>query len=121
MPCFCNFVAFLMFYICIVKVFTIILSIYFLALNVVPCSDTGDMDSDSQTVSVIEFDGDHDDDCELCSPFCNCLCCHVHTVDFGFAELEFPPIPMVGKIFTPRDKFNIEFSPSVFQPPRCIG
>jgi len=51
-----------------------------LALNVVPCSDATNSADDTQVVTVIDIDGDHDQDCELCSPFCQCHCCHVHTI-----------------------------------------
>lgn len=60
----------------------------FLALNVVPCSDTGNVEIDSQVVSVIDFDNSHGDECELCSSFCSCHCFHVHTIDFETNEFE---------------------------------
>ncbi|WP_338150215.1 DUF6660 family protein [Eudoraea chungangensis] len=100
------------------KFVAIILSIYFLALNVVPCSDAGNVKDDTQITSVSDFDGDHDQDCELCSPFCNCHCCHVHTISFGLTTFE-PLQPLI-----PQDNFNHfdsigkDISLSPLQPPQ---
>ncbi|WP_084273485.1 DUF6660 family protein [Maribacter antarcticus] len=100
------------------KLFTVILSIYFLVLNLVPCGDTDNVDDDSQVVSIMDYDGDHDQDCELCSPFCQCHCCHVHTVDFGITN--FVPLqPAISKEnFVHFDGHGKDISHSLFQPPR---
>lgn len=103
-------------YLCNLKLITVILSIYFLALNTVPCNDSGDVKEDSKTVSVIDYNGDQD--CELCSPFCHCHCCHVFTIDFGLAAFE-PLQPIISqKNFAHFDNFGKDISRSLFQPPR---
>jgi len=114
----CNTVATKFFYLCNLKYFALILSIYFLALNLAPCSDVGNVKDDSQITSVYDFDGDHDQDCELCSPFCQCHCCHVHTVDFGIADFEplQPAIPQED--FAHVDNLGKDFLHSLFQPPQ---
>ncbi|KAB5487045.1 hypothetical protein D2V93_06595 [Flagellimonas taeanensis] len=101
------------------KFLTIILTIYFLALNVVPCSDSGNASDDCQTVSVVDSDGDQGDDCELCSPFCQCHCCHVHTIDFGLVAFEpyQPEIP--DEFFAHFDDLGKDIPPSLLQPPRA--
>ena len=100
------------------KYIAIILSLYFLALNVVHCSDTGNVRDDSQITSVYDFDGDHDQDCELCSPFCQCHCCHVHIVDFGIAHFQplQPAIPQENYVHF--DSLGKDFLHSLFQPPQ---
>lgn len=105
-------------YICIVKILAIILSIYFLALNVVPCSDTGSVEKDFQVVSVVDFDNSHGDECELCSPFCNCHCCHVHTIDFGISEFEPLQTLIASQNFANVNNLGKDLIDSFFQPPR---
>ena len=115
---FCNTVAPKYFYLCIVKVVAIILSFYFLALNVVPCSDAANSADDTQVVTVIDIDGDHDQDCELCSPFCQCHCCHVHTVDFGSSNFKALIIEIPSKAFVHFDSSVEEPSLSFLDPPK---
>ncbi|WP_349351058.1 MULTISPECIES: DUF6660 family protein [unclassified Flagellimonas] len=100
------------------KFLTIILSFYFLALNVVPCGDSGKAKDDAQVVSVMDYDGNHDQDCELCSPFCQCHCCHVHTIDFDIAE--FQPLQSVisQENFAYFDSLGKDFALSLYQPPQ---
>ena len=100
------------------KLITLILSIYFLALNVVPCSDAGNVKDDSQVVTVIDFDGDHDQDCDLCSPFCQCHCCHVHTIDFGIASFEPYKATISKEYFDHFDSLGKGISLSLLQPPQ---
>ncbi|WP_289063379.1 DUF6660 family protein [uncultured Zobellia sp.] len=70
------------------RLFAIILSVYFLALNVVPCSDEGSVTEDGVTVSVDNgMDHGHESG-DLCSPFCMCHCCHTHTVNFEILTFE---------------------------------
>ncbi|WP_339141138.1 DUF6660 family protein [Croceitalea sp. MTPC5] len=100
------------------KFLAIILSVYFLALNFVPCSDAGNVSDDSQIASIVDFDGDHDQDCELCSPFCQCHCCHVHTIDFGIAQFAPLPLTIPQNSFAHFDSVGKDISLSLFQPPR---
>jgi len=101
-----------------VKFLTIILSLYFLALNVVPCSDSAQANDDAQDVSVVDFDGDHDQDLELCSPFCQCHCCHVHTIDFGIVEFQLLQTEISNENFAHFDKLGKDFTHSLYQPPK---
>lgn len=115
----CNTVAPKSFYLCLVKFLAIILSFYFLALNTVPCGDTANGSNDSQVVTVIDIDTDHDQDCGLCSPFCQCHCCHVHTIDFGLVTFEplQPEIP--HEFFAHFDDLGKDIPHSILQPPRA--
>jgi hypothetical protein len=101
-----------------VKYIAIILSIYFLALNVVPCSDTGKVKDDTQVVTVTDFDSDHNIDCELCSPFCQCHCCHVHTIDFGIASFNPFQDTISKENFSHFDSLGKDIHLSLLQPPK---
>tara|TARA_R110002051_G_scaffold181319_1_gene250827 strand:- start:8128 stop:8385 length:258 start_codon:yes stop_codon:yes gene_type:complete len=83
-----------------------------------PCSDAGVIENDSQTVSVMDFDGERGQDCELCSPFCQCHCCHSHTIDFQLAIFE--PIEPIDALenLAHFDSLGKDISLSLFQPPQ---
>ncbi|MEE1976253.1 DUF6660 family protein [Maribacter cobaltidurans] len=101
------------------KFLAIILSIYFLALNFVPCSDASAVEDGTQVVTVMDYDGEHGQDCELCSPFCQCHCCHSHTIDFRLAIFE-PIQPVISLVnFAHFDSLGKDISLSLLQPPRA--
>ncbi|WP_340200969.1 DUF6660 family protein [Ascidiimonas sp. W6] len=84
-----------------------------------PCSDTAETKDDSQVVFVVDFDGEHDQGCELCSPFCECQCCHCHSIDFGIVPFE-PLQPVIPQDnFAHFDSLGKDIPLSLFQPPRA--
>jgi len=93
------------------KLLTVILSVYFLTLNLYPCGDTP---TEEQVLLEVaeQIDGDQQqhDHMDLCSPFCHCHCCHVHAIKIAPTKL-ITPDPNLAK--------QIPFR--VFQPPRLIG
>ena len=67
------------------KILIAILSFYMLGLNFVPCNDA-EVESKE---SVAHFSDhkkqehhNHEHSSDLCSPFCQCHCCHIHIIDF---------------------------------------
>ncbi|HET8735645.1 MAG TPA: DUF6660 family protein [Pricia sp.] len=100
------------------KLITVILSIYFLALNFMPCADSGSKDGDCQVVSVIGHDADHDQDCQQCSPFCQCHCCHSHVIDLGLALFQAIQPNISQENFAHFDSLGKEIPLSFLQPPR---
>jgi hypothetical protein len=56
------------------KVLSIILTIYVIALTLYPCADDIGLDVHRTEVSQ-PVGNSHDHDCDLCSPFCTCNCC----------------------------------------------
>ncbi|MDO6809484.1 hypothetical protein Q4603_12720 [Zobellia galactanivorans] len=100
------------------KLLTFILSFYFLALNVVPCSDMEPL-ADGQ-VSVVADSGDGYGHAlnDLCSPFCHCHCCHTHTVSFEIFSFEpfQPSIPQ--EELAHFDSLGKDISLDLLQPPR---
>jgi uncharacterized protein DUF6660 len=102
-----------------VKIIALILSSYILVLNFAPCEDNGTVDNEikielSQNVDVEQGHTF----LNLCSPFCQCDCCHVHSVDFGINEIE----PLVAAIsletFTHFDNLGKVIINPILQPPR---
>ncbi|WP_042276703.1 DUF6660 family protein [Nonlabens tegetincola] len=60
------------------KWFFILFSMYFLALNIMPCGDGVEHDDHIEIAS--DHDGCEDNHEDLCSPFCICNCCSVQLV-----------------------------------------
>ena len=84
-----------------------------------PCADTA---SDSN-YALNEFsqtaDADHDHSVyDLCSPFCQCHCCHVHTINFGLVAFEpiQPAFPL--EFFARFDNLGKDIPHSLLQPPQ---
>jgi len=104
------------------KLLTVILSVYFLTLNLYPCGDTP---TEEQVLLEVaeQIDGDQQqhDHMDLCSPFCHCHCCHVHAIKiatlFDQVKIYKPPT----KLITPDPNLAKQIPFRVFQPPRLIG
>ena len=66
----------------VLKLFTIILSIYVTCLTLVPCSDFENTHSDEELSIEATHEHDHSGDCDddTCTPFCMCACCHTNVV-----------------------------------------
>lgn len=101
------------------KIFTIILSIYFLGLNFVPCGDTDVDSSDVNTELSQIVDANHNHSTsDMCSPFCHCHCCHVHTIAFDIFKFE-PVNPITLKLYIKHfDGRNKGYHNSLLQPPQ---
>ncbi|TLP79781.1 DUF6660 family protein [Maribacter sp. ACAM166] len=102
------------------KNLTIILAIYLLGLNFAPCSDTIADNDDVQTEYSQATDGDHNhNSSDLCSPFCQCHCCHMHTIDFGLIPyVPFQPY-ISNEVFAYSQNAGKNFPISLLQPPRA--
>ncbi|WP_394331313.1 DUF6660 family protein [Pricia antarctica] len=102
------------------KLIAVLLSLFFLALNFIPCNDgelLGD-ESGIETISAMVANHDHGAS-DLCSPFCNCHCCHIHTIESNI--LSFNPLVLMSfeKTFAHFDNFGKDISHSLLQPPRA--
>ncbi|MBN4084889.1 hypothetical protein JYT89_00955 [Flavobacteriaceae bacterium AH-315-B10] len=103
------------------KFIALILSIYILALNFAPCEDIVALENDikveiSQNV-IIDLDQNHNE-LDLCSPFCQCLCCHIHITNFNLDDFTVSPEKISTKIFSHFDDLGKDISNSILQPPR---
>jgi hypothetical protein len=92
-----------------------------LGLNFVPCGD----DSPEENKNTIEVcletqttDSHDHNDADVCSPFCICHCCQIHTIDFKLPNLN-PLIPLTFQdIFIYFEGHVTAFNTSILQPPR---
>ena len=82
------------------KIIAFILSIYVFGLNFLACndSDSSQLIYDSEITIVsgqnLDLDHTHNQEADLCPPFCSCHCCHVHTIDFGSSSFK----PLIADI-----------------------
>ncbi|MFV0566670.1 MAG: DUF6660 family protein [Flavobacteriaceae bacterium] len=104
------------------KVLALILSLYILALNFVPCGDSANS-FNSGTKAELSQTADHDhqhSEGDFCSPFCQCNCCnHVQIVQF---HIQYNNCPNTINIST-QDTFYAcgvekQFSTTLLQPPQ---
>ncbi len=104
------------------RFFVFILSIYFLALSVMSCTDACGMNTNN--TSKAEFTKAHNQEKDYndnCSPFCNCSCCRVNITSYSFKpfEIKQPKPTFIDKIITLRDFTLISFySGSIWHPPK---
>jgi len=71
------------------KVFACIFSFYILTLTALPCIDATNVDL-SQQIEISQNCADtHNNDIDLCSPFCTCNCCVSPIITQGFIVQNF--------------------------------
>ncbi|WP_025666230.1 DUF6660 family protein [Aquimarina megaterium] len=102
------------------KILAFILSIYFLALDFMPCNDSIPITEDSQIEAFADSCENHDHSIEndLCSPFCQCHCCHVHVIDFSIDTYQLISPEISTELFAHFDSVGKEISNTLFQPPQ---
>ncbi len=99
----------------------IIFSVYFLSLNILPCGDNA-IEAESVQTEVSCADNAHDHDkSHLCSPFCQCQCCHVHVISIDLeTTLSFNP-DLSSELYNNKQGIILEIPYSFFQPPQFFG
>ncbi len=86
-----------------------------------PCEDVVRIDDEQQLVSelVQHNDADHNhDSSDLCSPFCQCHCCHIHATAFSPLQITFSIPEISTKIFLHFDSLGEDIHSKRLQPPR---
>lgn len=105
------------------KLFSIIVSIYIVALSCLPCADL-EVDSLAHTTtnfSANHNDHSHDKENDLCSPFCICSCCGSQIVSLFQTDAINFPIPLKSiktQLPTYKSVFASNFYGSIWQPPQ---
>lgn len=101
------------------KVLALILSIYILGLNIVPCADydTSTQEVKTEVSQALDHDHQHQDS-DLCSPFCQCHCCHIHVAQFKTAEYELSNSFILTQLFYYFDGFEKHYNHTLLQPPQ---
>ncbi|MFK7904810.1 MAG: DUF6660 family protein [Chitinophagales bacterium] len=100
------------------KILSIILSLFFLTLSVLPCTDAHSCESDNDMESHLQHDHSEDEQ-DDCPPFCLCICCGI-TFTTENLEVSCETAPSVqNQAYKSRYSFNYAFSftSSVWHPP----
>jgi len=102
------------------KFFTLIFSVYILALSILPCGDQRDCNQSEQTAITATTDHEnHNHEQETCTPFCICACC-----GSVFSNLYYPA---TLSLFVPTSSKNLpvyqnafvrEIYFNIWQPPK---
>ncbi len=85
-----------------------------------PCNDDIPIAENTQ-LEISACAGDthnHSTENDLCSPFCQCHCCHVHVVDFDINSYQLLSPEMYPQLFTHFDSAGKEILDLPFQPPK---
>lgn len=109
------------------KYFCYLLSLYFLALSIMPCTDVHAMNESASEELAGISDHDHQDcphekEQDYCPPFCVCNCCGQLLVATKFQKWSVPPL--LSANFKSKNSFfylqnwHSEYLRSVFHPPQ---
>lgn len=104
------------------KTFSLIITFYLLLLSCLPCADGQEFGkSESTKISAAADNKRHQNNNDICTPFCNCACCSlavfqqiIHTCQIPkmvFQILKFPD-------FTASTGVNISLA--IWQPPKMV-
>ena len=99
------------------KFFAFIFSIYIFGLNLAPCDDYDSVDNEVKT-EISKAVGDDHQDSDLCSPFCNCHCCHVYATHLIIVEFTIASTYISTEVFYHFDGLEKGFNPTILQPPQ---
>ena len=99
------------------KFLAFILSIYILALNFSPCEDNSSGNDELKTEISEQSSSEHAD-LDLCSPFCQCHCCHIHTTYFNILDFAIASTPISTQVFFHFNGLEKDFNNTILQPPR---
>lgn len=112
-------------YFCQVKVLRLILTIYFISLLVMPCSDVDAQSSSQRAYSQVSMTEEHphsDKKDDACSPFCFCSCCQITVTAFKIEPLlEIPSHVQFyysNKILFHKDNIAYLVYDHIWQPPK---
>ena len=99
------------------KLLSIIFSFYLIGLTIVPCEDESNLDTVSFE-QITDLEDQHQTGADLCSPFCQCHCCHIHVLNIETVESEALDIQVSTLIIERNAESGIEIPDTHFQPPR---
>jgi hypothetical protein len=103
-----------------VKILASILSIYFLALSVMPCRDGKDfgVNKSALQTSIQQNTPCSDTQDETCSPLCTCSCCGVNAILYPLTNLTTLSVNEENKFSMYQQSRITEVSYSIWQPPK---
>jgi len=105
------------------KILNIILSIYIIILTAYPCADKHNDVLVKSSNTSSQHNHSHDEEADLCSPFCVCNCCGQQTITF----LEIQSIQFLVQFQEIKTSISFyksisfsNFYGSIWQPPKLV-
>ncbi|HAV02598.1 MAG TPA: hypothetical protein DCW95_05295 [Chryseobacterium sp.] len=105
------------------KIIAFLLSLFFMALIVVPCSDAANGFGDKVCVAEdVHLEQSQDQHADLCTPFCVCNCCGISITVLQITKLLPQKIVVFIKDILPEKNYNYALlaSAGVWQPPKIV-
>ncbi|WP_415324909.1 DUF6660 family protein [Chryseobacterium sp. MMS23-Vi53] len=106
------------------NILRLLLTIYFMVLSLVPCSDVHAQSPSINEVLQVTFQTDthSKDKSDVCSPLCSCNCCQITVTSFKSDPLiEFPEQVQAyfsKKILFRKNNFAYQVYDHIWQPPK---
>ncbi|GAA3788890.1 hypothetical protein GCM10022271_21780 [Corallibacter vietnamensis] len=101
------------------RILAFILSTYILALNFAPCEDSVLVDDIKTEISQhADLDHEHNDVSDMCSPFCQCHCCHIHVTNTAKTSYVLITNNIPRHLLLHHKGVEKDFKVSILQPPR---
>ncbi|MDT0294931.1 DUF6660 family protein [Mesonia ostreae] len=104
------------------RVIALIFSIYILGINFVPCNDVAQENLSNDLVENVanteQHSHSHDNFLDLCSPFCQCHCCHIHVIKYQVTNFETLHNEASTQKFAHIDNSGKDITNPLLQPPR---
>nr|WP_314495841.1 DUF6660 family protein [uncultured Chryseobacterium sp.] len=102
------------------KLFGLLLSLFLVFLITMPCSDSGSDVSSSETKVTSHNQKEDSKHNDLCSPFCICACCGIHTTApvYPAFQLSCSPSQYNDRINDLHSSVELDFIYGIWQPPK---
>ena len=104
----------------LMKWLSTILSIYFLWLSVLPCTDAEECNASIESnLNALSDHHNHSHEPELCSPFCACLCCGQFVI-FEVGDVGAEQIAAYDSLahIIYKSSFSLDVHLAIWQPPK---
>ena len=103
------------------KIFAFLLSLFFMALTVVPCSDAAKGLGEKVCLAEnVHLEQGQDQHADLCTPFCVCNCCGMSMTVMLLKKLLPEKIALLIKDTLPEKNYNyaVLHTVGIWQPPK---
>jgi len=101
----------------LMKIFAVIFALYTVVLSLAPCCDESEQANIQQTIQQSQ-NHHHDEENELCSPFCQCSCCHAFIVLHLLKQNSITPVLDQQQVLSTKGHLPSSFAADFWQPPR---
>jgi hypothetical protein len=98
------------------KIFAVFFAFYTVVISLAPCCDR--FEAANMQQSIQQEHNHHEQGGELCSPFCQCSCCHGFIALHHMRQTSIVPVSAEKQLIYPAQYILPGFSADFWQPPR---